>query len=64
MAFVQWLTAQRLQRSQHLLAHTREKIAAVAHAVGFSDEAYFTRRFRQHFELSPSQYRKAAQPRG
>ena len=64
MAFVQWLTAQRLQRSQHLLAHTREKIAAVAHAVGFSDEAYFTRRFRQHFELSPSQYRKAAQSRG
>ena len=31
----------------------------VANKVGFSDEAYFTRRFRQRFGQSPSEYRKA-----
>ncbi len=59
MAFVEWLTARRMERAQHLLAHTRERISSVANAVGFTDEAYFTRRFRQRFGQSPSEYRKS-----
>jgi AraC-like DNA-binding protein len=59
MAFVEWLTVRRMERAQHLLSHTGERIFAVANAVGFADEAYFTRRFRQRFGQSPSQYRKA-----
>lgn len=59
MAFVEWLTARRMERAQHLLAHTRERISRVANAVGFTDEAYFTRRFRQRFGQSPSEYRKS-----
>ena len=58
MAFVEWLTARRMERAQHLLSHTSERIFAVANAVGFADEAYFTRRFRQRFGQSPSEYRK------
>ena len=59
MAFVEWLTARRMERAQHLLAHTRDRISSVANAVGFTDEAYFTRRFRQRFAQSPSEYRKS-----
>lgn len=59
MAFVEWLTARRMERAQHLLSHTGERIFSVANAVGFADEAYFTRRFRQRFGQSPSEYRKA-----
>ncbi len=59
MAFVEWLTVRRMERAQHLLSHTTERIFEVANAVGFADEAYFTRRFRQRFGQSPSGYRKA-----
>jgi AraC-like DNA-binding protein len=59
MAFVEWLTVRRMERAQHLLSHTTERIFEVANAVGFADEAYFTRRFRQRFGQSPSEYRKA-----
>lgn len=58
MAFVEWLTARRMEQAQHLLAHTVERISEIANSVGFEDEAYFTRRFRQRFLQSPSAYRK------
>ena len=59
MAYVEWLTARRMERAQHLLTHTNERIFEVANAVGFSDEAYFTRRFRQRVGESPSGFRKS-----
>jgi AraC-like DNA-binding protein len=59
MAFVEWLTVRRMERAQHLLSHSTDRIFEVANAVGFADEAYFTRRFRQRFGQSPSEYRKA-----
>lgn len=58
-AFVEWLTARRMQRARELLAHTGDRISTIANAVGFVDEAYFARRFHQHFGTSPSKYRKA-----
>lgn len=61
LAFVQWLTARRMDRARELLVHSAERISTVAHLVGFSDEAYFTRRFRQRFGTSPSDYRRTAQ---
>jgi len=33
------------------------RISEVAAAVGFEDEAYFARRFRQCFQLAPRDYR-------
>lgn len=59
MAFVEWLTARRMEQAQHLLAHTVQRISEIANVVGFADEAYFTRRFRQRFALSPTEYRKS-----
>lgn len=64
MAFVEWLTARRMERAQYLLAHTDERVSDIANTVGFSDEAYFTRRFRQRCGQAPSQYRKSMRTGG
>lgn len=61
-AFVEWLTGRRMDRARDLLLHSSDRVSQIAHAVGFADEAYFTRRFRQRFGMSPSQFRRAAQP--
>ena len=58
LAFVDWVTVKRMDRAQDLLAHSEDRIFEIANAVGFSDEAYFTRRFHQRFGLSPSEYRR------
>ena len=59
-SFVDLLTERRMERARELLAHTPQRIADVAAAVGYDDEAYFARRFRQCVGRSPREYRKAA----
>lgn len=61
-AFVEWLTGRRMDRARQLLLHSSDRIAQVAHAVGFADEAYFSRRFRQRFGVPPSRFRRQGQP--
>jgi AraC-like DNA-binding protein len=56
---VQWLTARRMERARELLVHSGERVSRIAHAVGFADEAYFTRRFRQRFGTSPTACRRS-----
>lgn len=63
-AFVEWVTGRRLDSARELLAHSSDRIYTVANAVGFADEAYFTRRFRQRFGVAPSAYRKAMRAAG
>jgi AraC-like DNA-binding protein len=36
------------------------RVAEIARAVGFDDEAYFARRFRQWYDLSPREFRLRA----
>ncbi len=64
LAFVDWLTARRMDRAREMLAHTGDRIYVVANAVGFADEAYFTRRFKQRFGVSPTEYRRGVQRAG
>lgn len=59
LAFVDWLTGRRMDRARDLLAHTADRVSTVAHAVGFADEAYFTRRFSQRFGVAPTAYRRS-----
>jgi AraC-like DNA-binding protein len=58
--FVDFLTACRLQRAQELLVNTPRRIGEIAAAVGYPDDAYFARRFRQRLRVSPSEYRARA----
>lgn len=55
--FTALVTERRMEKAQELLAHTTLRISEVAEAVGFEDEAYFARRFRQCFQLAPRDYR-------
>jgi AraC-like DNA-binding protein len=54
------VTERRMEKAQELLAHTSMRIAEIAEAVGFEDEAYFARRFRQCFNIAPRDYRSRA----
>ena len=55
--FTDLVTERRMEKAQELLAHTTLRIAEVAEAVGFEDEAYFARRFRQCLKIAPREYR-------
>lgn len=50
----------RLNRAAALLREGQMTIKAVAESVGFDDPYYFSKKFRQHFGLSPSEYRASA----
>ena len=58
--FTDLITERRMEKAQELLAHTSLRVSEVAATVGFEDEAYFARRFRQCFRLAPSEYRLSA----
>ncbi len=58
--FTDLVTERRMEKARELLAHTTLRIAEVAGAVGFGDEAYFARRFRQLCKVTPSDYRRRA----
>jgi AraC-like DNA-binding protein len=55
--FTELLTERRMEHALELLAHTSSRIDRIAHASGFADEAYFTRRFKQRYGRSPRAYR-------
>lgn len=45
-------------RFQEVLQKTDERLFHIAHHVGFSNEYYFSRRFKQAVGISPGQYRR------
>lgn len=53
---LQWLTHHRIRRSRELIASSELKIAEIAHAVGYADEYYFSRLFKKHNGLAPSEF--------
>jgi AraC-like DNA-binding protein len=61
--FTDLVTERRMEKARELLAHTSMRVSEVAEAVGFNDEAYFARRFRQCFEIAPRDYRSKAAAR-
>lgn len=58
-SFGETLAEQRVDLACRLLAGTQRSIADIAASVGFQDEAYFSRRFRQLRGQSPSEWRRA-----
>jgi AraC-like DNA-binding protein len=58
-SFTELVTERRMERAQDLLTNTAMRIADVAHATGFSDEGYFTRRFKQWHGSSPRAFRES-----
>lgn len=48
----------RLRQAARLLEHTAESVKDVSEQTGFESPYYFSRRFKQHFGVSPRRYRQ------
>lgn len=55
---VSYLTEARIRRAEELLFDTALPVSAVAEAVGIKSPYYFSRFFKKHTGISPSDYRK------
>ncbi len=53
-----YMTDLRLSKAKDLLLNTHYSVAEVARAIGFPNQNYFSRFFRKHVGVSPSEYRK------
>ncbi len=54
----EYVTKRRLQKAEQLLRNTGQNIAAISEAVGFYNYTYFSKLFKAHTGLTPSEYRK------
>lgn len=52
------LLRRRIEKARHLLESTALPVSRIAARVGFTDLAYFSRRFSQETGASPTQWRK------
>ncbi len=55
---IRYLNDIRLSVACGLLYQTEDSIASIAESVGIPDQFYFSRLFKQRYDLSPVQYRK------
>jgi AraC family transcriptional regulator, arabinose operon regulatory protein len=53
-----YIENQRLERANYLLRTTKDNIQEIAHQVGFKDPAYFSRRFKNKYNINANQVRK------
>lgn len=58
-----YVTDLRLQNAKELLQQTDEPLKNIAHSVGFHDEYYFNRRFRQIVGMPPKQFARLQKQR-
>jgi AraC-like DNA-binding protein len=56
-----YLQELRMREACRMLVETKRPVHEIAAAVGFEDELYFSRRFRQEMRMAPRDYRKAYQ---
>ncbi len=59
ITFVDYLTQRRVAEAKMLLKRTHMKMIDVAFEVGYADQSYFGRKFRQITGQTPSEFRKA-----
>ena len=57
-----YLSRARLERAAELLATTPMSVTQVSERVGWRSVSHFTARFRRHFGVTPSAYRRVARP--
>lgn len=55
-----WLREKRMQQACHYLLNTEKEISSIAEEVGYTSAAAFSNAFREHFGLTPREYRRTA----
>lgn len=58
---IDFLNNVRIDKAQQLLLLTEDKLNGIAQAVGYSNEYYFNRKFKQMVGVTPGQYRRQFQ---
>jgi AraC-like DNA-binding protein len=53
-----YIENQRLEKALYFLRTSKDNIQEIAHAVGFKDPAYFSRRFKLKYNMNANQVRK------
>lgn len=56
---INYLVNYRLKRAAKLLTTTQESVSAIARKTGFDNVGYFCRKFKEVFQATPGEYRKA-----
>ncbi len=59
-SFSQLLVQMRVNRAKELLCQTDRTLVEIAFDCGFSDQSHFSKAFRAHTSLAPSEYRRRA----
>lgn len=56
-SLIQFITNMRMSKASDLLIRTSSNIESIAKQVGFNQTSYFSKKFKQHYHLAPTQYR-------
>ena len=57
ISLIRWRDHIRMQKAKELIRLTGLPLAQIAASVGYADSLYFSRRFKEHTGVAPSQYR-------
>ena len=57
-SFVKYLTDYRMKKAKQLLKTTDEKIGVISQMVGYQCVSYFCLIFKNHFDITPLEYRE------
>ncbi|MFC9708510.1 AraC family transcriptional regulator [Paenibacillus sp. NPDC056933] len=55
---IHYITGKKIDKAKELLTCTSNTVTAIAEHLGFSDLYYFSRQFKKHTGLNPTEYRK------
>lgn len=58
-SIIKWREEQRMVKAQHLLHTSNAPIYYIARQLGYDDQLYFSRLFKRHTGLNPSEYRNS-----
>ncbi len=59
----EFIRSVRMKHACRILVSNNDPISEIAYILGFSDPKYFSRSFKAEFNMSPSEYRDANQPK-
>lgn len=59
---VAYLIQYRLAQAAEQLSTTQKSVSSIAEETGFTSSGYFCRKFKQHYHMSPSEYRRMKTP--
>jgi len=54
-----YLNSIRIEKAKQLLMTTNDRVFEISQSIGFNNEYYFNRRFKEHVGISPGQFRRS-----